>query len=179
MSTVEPGRTALAVVVPEAEPLVGAFRTRFNAVAIAQRIPAHVTVLVPWVPQAELADGVAIAQDALGALKAFDAQLTRVERFPEHVWLAPEPRERFVELTRAIEARFPEHPPYGGAFDELEPHLTIGESAAGGSSSDLQRLAQAELGARLPLAFRVDRVTVLALQADEGWDPVTVLPLRP
>jgi len=42
------------------------------------------------------------------------------------VWLAPEPRERFVELVRTTCARFPEFPPYEGEGGEPEPHLTIG-----------------------------------------------------
>jgi hypothetical protein len=30
-----------------------------------------------------------------------------------------------VSLTRAVEAAFPEFPIYGGAFDDVVPHLTI------------------------------------------------------
>ena len=37
----------------------------------------------------------------------FDFALTRVERWPTVLWLAPEPAERFVELTRAVAERYP------------------------------------------------------------------------
>ena len=53
-----------------------------------------------------------------------------VGRFPTVVYLAPEPSEPFDRLTEAIDARFPDFPPYAGAFDGVIPHLTITESAA-------------------------------------------------
>jgi hypothetical protein len=45
-------RTGLVVWVPEAEPLVGPFRARFHAHAVARRIVPHVTVLFPRFPLA-------------------------------------------------------------------------------------------------------------------------------
>ena len=44
------------------------------------------------------------------------------------VYLAPEPAAPFVALTEAVGAEFPGFPPYGGAFDEVVPHLTISEA---------------------------------------------------
>ena len=51
-----------------------------------------------------------------------------MRRFPGLVWLEPEPAEPFAALTAAVAARWPDHPPYGGVFDTVIPHLTVVES---------------------------------------------------
>lgn len=57
------------------------------------------TALVDVVPEAEPAVAGLLRSlgDLYGRVVAFDFELTRVDRFDEHVWLAPEPRDRFVE----------------------------------------------------------------------------------
>jgi hypothetical protein len=70
-------RTALVVVLPEAEPFVSAFRARHDARMVVRRMPAHVTVLFPWVPQSELESGLRTARELFAALPTFDAALAR------------------------------------------------------------------------------------------------------
>ena len=41
------------------------------------------------------------------------------------VYLAPSPAAPFRQLTHELFRRFPEHPPYGGAFDDVVPHLSV------------------------------------------------------
>ena len=77
---------------------------------------------------------------------AFSAELTRVDRFDAHVWLAPEPHERFIALLTETHARFPQFPPYGDAFAEPVPHLTIAEVGPGESVEHLAEQAERELG---------------------------------
>ncbi len=112
------GRTALVVVLPRAGEALAAFRERYDP-AFARRIPAHVTLLFPLVdapPVAGLYD----------REEPFDVELSRIERFPADVWLAPEPCARFLRLIELTTAAFPDHPPYGGRFSEPIPHLRIG-----------------------------------------------------
>ena len=86
---------------------------------------------------------------------AFSAELARVDRFDAHVWLAPEPHERFVALLAGTHARFPQFPPYGDAFAEPVPHLTIAEVGPDESVERLAEQAERELGAGLPFGFAV------------------------
>jgi 2'-5' RNA ligase len=113
-------RTALIVPVPEAAP----YYDRGNGV------PAHITILFPFV-RSETVDEDAVARFLLG-FPAFEFVLDRVERFAETgiTWLHPEPSEPFAELTAAVWRRWPDHPPYEGAYDEVIPHLTITTGAA-------------------------------------------------
>lgn len=156
-------RTALVVAVPEAEPLVEGWRRRYADGA--RGVPAHVTLLFPFVPADRVDDGLLRDLEALlGAQRAFRFSLVRVGRFPEHAWLAPEPAAPFVALTRLLVERFPTYQPYGGqlALDELVPHLTV---VTGGA--ELQDEVEAALTPRLPVAAEARQVTLL-VENDRG-----------
>jgi hypothetical protein len=171
-------RTALVVVVPEADPLVATFRALHHRAAVERRVPPHVTVLVPFVPP-ELVDEQlrADVRAHAAALGAFDAELRRVATFSGHVWLAPTPRERFVELIRQIYWRFPDYPPYGGDHPEPEPHLTVGQAESPAELPALAAAAERQLAPGLPLRFRVDALTLLAEGADGVWRTIEAFPL--
>lgn len=155
--------------VPEAEPVVSSFRARYATASVASRIPAHITLLVPYVPAARLDD------EALGAARAhfsgvvpFDAALVAVGRFDEHVWLAPSPRYLFVDLIRATCRRFPESP-YGTEFHDPVPHLTIGQASQAISAEAMLRAAEAEVGPHLPVRFRAASASLLEECSDSTW----------
>ncbi|NUP83938.1 MAG: 2'-5' RNA ligase family protein, partial [Nonomuraea sp.] len=116
--------TALIAVVPEAEPVVGVWRERYDPSA-AEGVPAHVTVLYPFLPF-ELVDTSALAE-LFAAWASFDVEFRGFGHFPGVLYLAPEPAEPFRELTTAVAERWPEAPPYGGAFPDVVPHLTVAD----------------------------------------------------
>lgn len=74
--------SALVVTVPEAEPLLARWRPDDGA-AVSHGVPAHVTVLYPFlrVPRIGPADHEALRQ-AAASVPAFDVTLGRVGRFP-------------------------------------------------------------------------------------------------
>ncbi|WP_372500192.1 2'-5' RNA ligase family protein [Sphaerisporangium perillae] len=121
------GQTALVVKVPEAEPAVGRWRERFDRAA-AMGVQAHVTVLYPFLDSGKV-DG--LVMDRLRGLfiahAAFTARFDRCGRFPEVLYLAPEPGDPFKRLTEAVVTLWPEAPPYGGRFAEIVPHLTVAD----------------------------------------------------
>jgi hypothetical protein len=95
-------------------------------------VPAHVTILSPFLDSALLDAGVRERLAAIFAGEpAFEVGLVAVRRWeasdigPGVVWLEPAPAAPFVRLTRAVWAAFPEAPPYGRNDDALEAHLTI------------------------------------------------------
>lgn len=160
--------TALLVLVPEAEPVVGRWRERLDPAA-GWGVPAHVTVLYPFVPLEELDDAAFAALTALAAgTPAVDVVLARTATFGADVlWLAPEPAGPFRALTRAVGERFPRALPYGGAhggLDDVVPHLTVADHP---SAADLQA-ARADVGARLPVRTRVRELTLLAGEPRPG-----------
>jgi 2'-5' RNA ligase len=154
------GESALIVEVAEAERLVGAWRLAHDPAA-ALGVPAHVTILYPFVPPSELRPDVLEAVAAIaGAHGPFEVRLPRVSSFPTAIYLEPEPASPFRALTRAIEARFPEHPPYEGRFEQVVPHLTLAMCEPTEVAELVARIA-ADLAPRLPLVVRVEMLTLL------------------
>jgi 2'-5' RNA ligase len=156
--------TALVVEVPEAEPLVSDWRSKHDW--SAQRgVPAHITILYPFVPTERLDDDLFEALRQLFAGRAaFAFRLTRVARFPDVAWLAPEPAEQFTGLTELVAATYPAFPPYEGVHDDVIPHLTVAEGA-----DELQDEVEAALSPHLPIEARADAVSLLAENENERW----------
>ena len=128
-------------------------------------VPAHVTVLFPFLPVGRLGAEVRGGLAAIAAAhEPFDVRFSRVGRFPGVVYLAPEPSGPFTRLTEAVVAGYPDFPPYGGAFDEVIPHLTIAESEV----APLDEVATAA-GAILPLERRVWAIEVIVEGGDGRW----------
>nr|WP_222266839.1 2'-5' RNA ligase family protein [Modestobacter marinus] len=91
-------------------------------------MPAHVTVLFPFVPPGQLDDVVLqrVARVTDGT-RAFDHRFSRTAGFGDDVvYLAPDDPQPFRDLTSRVHAAFPAHPPFEGVYDHVVPHLTIG-----------------------------------------------------
>ena len=141
--------SALVVLVPEAEPLVGPYRERFDNSAAAG-LGAHITLLYPFVEPEAIGESTLDAlTDCFAGFAPVAFRLTAIRRFPdETLYLAPDPDEPFRKLTLAIWQRFPDRPPYGGAYPDIVPHLSVGRF------SDAQEMDQVagELAATLSSA---------------------------
>jgi 2'-5' RNA ligase len=162
-------RTGLLIPVP-AEEIVSDFRRRHNAVSVARHIPPHITVLFPFV-LAEVVDEGTYADLAahFSTFDRFAAELTGVGLFDHYVWLAPEPRDRFLALIAGTCIRFPEFPPYAGEDIEPEPHLTIAAIDDGDSAELVANVARSEFAPLLPFRFAVDSVSLFEERDDGTW----------
>jgi 2'-5' RNA ligase len=159
--------SALIVPVPEAEGRFGTLRAHFDPSA-AQGVPPHVTLLVPFMPPRWIDAGVARTIGAVVAgVAPFEVVFGRVGRWPETVWLAPEPSAPFVALTQALVACFPAYPPYGGRHPRVVPHLTLADGSAAGAAS-AARAAQRLLDADGPLRARCVEVALIE-NSDGIW----------
>jgi 2'-5' RNA ligase len=157
--------TGLVVPLPELEPMVARWRSRFDAEVTG--VPAHVTVLVPWIPPEELTEA---DLDAVGQLAkswdAFEVSFADFEVFtvadgPNVHWLAPEPADPFIGLTDDLATCWPEHPPYGGAYGlEPTPHLTLSSTVA---DSELGEMFEA-IRPQLPISVMATELSVLEVR---------------
>jgi 2'-5' RNA ligase len=164
-----PTQTALIAPVPEAEPLVAKHRRWLDAAA-AWGVPAHVTVLYPFIDPSEVDEQViADVGKAVATVRAFDCSFVRSRWFGQDVlWLDPEPAQPFRDLTTAVSTAFPAHPPYGGAHDDVVPHLTVAERRL----ADLPAVRAAEEAVQtgLPVTTRIDRVLLITgTEAPDSW----------
>lgn len=156
-----PVESALVVLIPEAESLVEIFRKRFDPPA-AIGVPAHVTILYPFKSPDELTNNIITTlREQFLTIPCFTASFFKIQRFPDALYLTPEPAEPFRQLTEAIVKVFPDTPPYGGAFKEIIPHLTIAQV------SDLQQMNEITADFheaskdKLPIYARVDTVSLM------------------
>jgi 2'-5' RNA ligase len=166
-----PALTALIVPVPSAEPAVSKWRARHDPSA-ALGMPAHVTVLYPFLKPAAITHAVERElESVLSPFPAFEFKLVGVDRFPGILYLAPEPSEPFVRLTRALCERWPDHPPYNGDFDEVVPHVTV-----------IQGDEPPEAAGELEQATAIDaEAKEVWLMAERGhsWSLLRRFPLQP
>jgi 2'-5' RNA ligase len=158
-------RSALLVEIPAAEPAVRRHRERLNASA-RLGIPAHITVLVPFMAPGKIDTAVLTRLERLfAAVSGFGFRLDHTDWFSDTVlWLAARDPGPFRALTQRVFEAFPDFPPFGGQFDDVVPHLTIGH---GHPLSDL-RAAEESVRAQLPIEGHVGAVTLMTQQSPEG-----------
>jgi len=161
MNTKAPIESALVVLIPEVEALVQPFRKQFDPSA-AVGVPAHVTVLYPFKSPDELTnDVISFLRGLFQELPSFNTSFSEIMHFPDAIFLAPEPAEPFRQMTRFIADRFPDTPPYRGAFKEIVPHLTVAQVS---NPQQLDKIAfdfyEAALN-KLPIQARVYQVSLL------------------
>ncbi len=161
--------SALVVLVPEADPLVGPFRNYFDPSA-SLGVPAHVTLLYPFVEPAKIdAKTVEMLAGCFHAFAPFDFALTELHRLPpETLCLSPEPVASFVALTKAIWKLFPDHLPYGGKWPEIVPHLTLGQFASEEELDSHAETQTTEYAGSLPLKAHARDVALLD-NTDGRW----------
>jgi 2'-5' RNA ligase len=155
----------LLIEVPEAEPAVRLHRERLDENA-QLGIPAHFTVLYPFVPaEAVSATVLARLEDVFAPVSGFRLLLDHTDWFGENVlWLGPQDDRPLRALTDRVWQAFPAFPPFEGQHDDVIPHLTIGH---GHPVSEL-RAAEESVRACLPVEARVTAVTLMTEQTLGG-----------
>jgi 2'-5' RNA ligase len=138
-------------------------------------VPAHVTILYPFVAASELTPAVRREVAAMASeVREFTVTFAGAARWPGVVYLEPRPMAPFMALIDRAAARFPEHPPYAGAIAEVIPHLTVVESES-------VSLDQVLAAARVAVPFEALAVGLEVLAEDETgrWRRRWRLPFRP
>jgi 2'-5' RNA ligase len=162
------------VVVAEAEPAVAHLRRQLDPVA-RLGVPAHVTVLFPFIPASELRDEVTVRLAALfRTVPAFQHNFAGTAWFGDDVlWLASDAAPLFRSLTRLVWAAFPAYPPFEGRFDDVVPHLTVADR---GPLDDM-RAAEDAVQQHLPISAMTRAVTLMVEQPSGRWDAAQSFPL--
>jgi hypothetical protein len=166
--------TALICRVPEAEPFIGHYRQRFDPPA-RRNVPAHVTVLYPFMEPSLIDAGVLTSLRAIAeSVACFDYRLRDIRRFPSSLYLAPDPGNSFDALTQGVHRAFPDYPPFAGKFDVVVPHVTV-------AHGDEPQLCEIEVELRIALPgggvrARCDEM-VLIENSTGIWQPLQTFAL--
>lgn len=168
--------TAIVVAVPEAAPAIDSIR-RVHTSGGLDGIPAHVTLLYPFMARELLSEAVVDkAGNALAPFPPFDVSLAELRWFdasPAVLYLAPVPAEPFVRMVGALAETFPDYPPYGGAHAGVIPHLTVAE----GEPRELAAFER-QVAGRLPITARVAEAGLYRRDARGHWQLFTRLPFE-
>lgn len=165
--------TALLVPMPGAGRVIDDLRHLDPASGFG--VPAHVTVLFPFAPVEQIDTAMrGRLRELFAAHRGFEVEFRETRWFGDIVlWLAPADPAPFIALTRDVVAAFPAWPPYEGSFDEVIPHLTIGDGTASpddAASVARLRAAEAAVHGRLPIRDRAERVLLMAgWQEEASW----------
>jgi 2'-5' RNA ligase len=157
--------TALVLTLDDADPFDG-IRRDFAVEQVARGIPFHITLLYPFAPREQLTERLLAEVRSFFAMQEpFEFTLERIETFPPAVvYAAPEPARPLRKCTDAIHARFPDWPPYEGAFAEVIPHATLAEDV------DVARVRpeiERRLDGELPRSYSIATARLL-----EEFEPV-------
>jgi hypothetical protein len=162
--------TAVVVLLPELEPLIGGWRRRYTTDG-ARGMPPHVTLIIPFADSADLDDRLGLLGRVLGDFAPSAVAVSETARFPGLLYLRPEPAELFIALTEALESAFPEFPPYAGEFDDIVPHLTVAQA-----NEEILAGIERELVLQLPVMALVERAWLVE-NTPAGWRRHTAFPL--
>jgi len=164
----DPRETGLVLTVPALAGLVDRWRLP-TVPAAALGAPAHVTVLYPWVPAPVTDEALTQLRAAVTAVTPVTLTFEHLATFPSGVlYLQPEPEDDVRHLTSAVQAAFPQCLPYGGAFPDPVPHLTVAV-AEPPALPKLEREVREALAAHLPVTATITHLTVMEQQPDGRW----------
>jgi 2'-5' RNA ligase len=163
--------TAVVVLLPELETLIGAWRRR-HTVDGARGMPPHVTLISPFADSSDVDELLAPLGRALSSFTPFEFELRETARFPGFLYLRPEPGQAFVAITEALAEAFPGFPPYAGEFADIVPHVTAAQG-----DDDVLAAAEQDLRPQLPVRSRVERAWLVE-DTPGGWRRRTAFPLE-
>lgn len=141
-------------------------------------VPPHVSILYPWRASPLSSVDVTDAENVIGSMTAFSIAFDAVARFDNGTVFARVKENRALStLMRSVWRAFPETPPYGGAFEAPEPHLTLAKPAIE-QADDVVAELRRQFAADLPLRFDVDRISILGQLQDDKWHTATEIGLQ-
>ena len=172
----KPDVTALTVFAPAADSLVTPLRMKHDPVAM-DGVRTHITILYPFIhPDALNGSVLERLRRLFSTHDRFDYTLTGIRRFPNGIYLAPDPAQPFITLTEAVVSTFPDYPPYEGQFPDIVPHLTVAQCEDPQKLSEIERDFAIQAATVLPLRASVSHVWLMEWRNGRWWEH-TAFPL--
>jgi len=162
-------QSILLVPVPSADPIIGEWRKKYDEVAL-HGIPSHITLLFPFKESSQINQEIIQRLEILFLnVRQFPFTLDRINTFPNVVFLEPNPRDKFIELTEAIVHVFPENLPYEGKYPSINPHLTIGGLSEKQKTNSLKEEIVRDIGSILPIKTMASEAWLMVKDEKGEW----------
>jgi hypothetical protein len=154
------GQTGLVVPVPAADALLASVGARYPG-TVREGVPAHVSLLYPFVPAAELDEQVTCALGELLAEQTpMPVQFAKCYRQDGFVALFPDPINGLKELVSKTRRRWPDVVPYEGVYGDVEPHLTVAMRCSAETAVTIEQ----EVSAQLPISAELREAWLVAFE---------------
>ncbi len=160
-------RTLLALMVSEAEPLVGDLRARLDPAA-KKGLGAHITLVYPFLDSEHITPAIEERLRTVAAVRQpLSFHLDAVRMFPSTVWLAPSPVEAIASLAAALRLAFPESPRRDREFPDYVPHVSVARDVRRDRDA-IAATVQERLHAHGPVSCVVRQVHAME-RGPDGW----------
>jgi 2'-5' RNA ligase len=148
--------TAVVIFTPHEVQAIATPIMRQHALESLIRVPAHITLMFPFVPYVQLDEAAQTVVSVCAQIKPFDITLSGYDQFPGVIFMPPTNPQPIKAVFRQLFDAFPLYPPYGGAFgSDLHPHVTVGEF----QNEDEQHAVW--LPDYAPITFRAERIHLI------------------
>lgn len=154
------GQTGLVIPVSAADALLASVKARYPG-AVREGVPAHVSLLYPFVAVAELDERVTIGLgELLVEQTPMRVQFAECYRRGGFVALRPDPIGGLQDLVSEARRRWPDVVPYEGIYDDVEPHLTVALRCSEETAVTIEQ----EVTAELPISTELREAWLVAFE---------------
>jgi len=171
----EKRESVLLVPILSVEALLRELRKKYDP-SFLHRVPPHITILYPFKSPDEIGKGdIAKFKSVFSKVKGFSFILQKINNFPGVVFLEPSERGKFIDLTQKIVKLFPQYLPYEGEFEDINPHLTVGNELDNKFEQALEDTKR-ELESKLPIKAQAKEVWLMESE-NKMWTTKEKFPL--
>ncbi len=161
----EKRETVILIPIKAAEPFVSELRLKYDPSA-PHGIPAHITAIFPFIPPEKIKSEDLLKLKEILKFPKFDFMLEKIVTFPGVVFLEPNNKDKFIEITKKIWENFPDYPPFEGKYlPEINPHLTIGHDLGDKFESCLAEAMKIENN--MPISATADEILIMTSKNGE------------
>ncbi len=154
------GQTGLVIPVPAADALLASVGARYPG-TVREGVPAHVSLLYPFVAAAQLDERVtSVLGELLAEQAPMPVQFAECCREDGFVALRPDPIDGLTELVSKTHRRWPDVVPYEGVYGDVEPHLTVAMRC----SEETAVAIEQEVTAQLPISAELREAWLVAFE---------------
>ncbi len=119
-------------------------------------VPAHITILYPFVPYEQLDAASEKLRQICAEIEPFDITVEGYGNFPRFIYMKPKNEVPIRNLCHRVFEAFPDYLPFRGVYGDTPTlHMTVGEFATE------EERAAAIMPVYKPITFRAERVHVM------------------
>jgi len=120
-----PEQSAVAILLPELDTYVGAYRQKYDPSAHFG-FPPHMTILWPFMRPDQITEETETQLSRLfSSFRKFHIQFSKTGKSPTGKYLIPNPSDPIIKMISAAKKLFPDYPLYRDKDYQPNPHITI------------------------------------------------------